>query len=257
MTPDLVPTLSSATAEDVAGSTNDYCLGRDGHVNDAGDAVVVALFRSGPAVLLIKRAVPPFTGLWALPGGMQDVGEVLGRTVERELMEEVGIDAAAATAVVPLGEVDSTSWDPRFVAAHVSATAFVVDPATEFTAGDDAASAAWVPVSDLAAGREVLAFEHALWLQRTFEAHSPLHDPALARSFALLAQAARVRNYALIEQVNAIRGTQGAREIPLDMSAMRRDRFVVDRYLAQCPAPASRVRVPRAHAPVAPTSPTR
>lgn len=226
---DLEPTLTSGTPEDVTGSTNDYCLGRDGQTNVAGDAVVIANFDQGPAVLLIKRGIPPFTGIWALPGGMHDVGEAMTRTVERELMEEVGVDAESASLTIDLGTIESTSWDPRFVRAEVSATAFLVELDVPFAPSDDADDAAWVPISDLVAGTHVLAFEHAQWLARAFAARSPLQDLEIAEAFEYLAVAARVRNRELINQINDIRAEKGATLIPLDSEHAEIDQIKLER----------------------------
>jgi ADP-ribose pyrophosphatase YjhB (NUDIX family) len=45
------------------------------------------------SVLLVKRAHPPFAGLWSLPGGKTDQGETPRETALRELKEETGIEA--------------------------------------------------------------------------------------------------------------------------------------------------------------------
>lgn len=50
-----------------------------------------AVFRDGK-LLLIRRHDD---GLWALPGGLVEVGETLAEAAERELQEEVGIEGRA------------------------------------------------------------------------------------------------------------------------------------------------------------------
>ena len=47
-----------------------------------------------PKVLLIKRAIDPHLGEWALPGGYMDMGEQWNETAARELQEETGIEVA-------------------------------------------------------------------------------------------------------------------------------------------------------------------
>ena len=42
-------------------------------------------------VLLVKRATEPGMGLWSLPGGYVDRGEVVESAAEREVMEETGL----------------------------------------------------------------------------------------------------------------------------------------------------------------------
>jgi len=54
--------------------------------------VSIALFRAD-AVLLIKRAKPPFENYYSLPGGLVEAGEVLEDAARRELWEEVEMRA--------------------------------------------------------------------------------------------------------------------------------------------------------------------
>ena len=42
-------------------------------------------------VLLVRRGTEPGMGLWSLPGGYVDRGEVVERAAEREVMEETGL----------------------------------------------------------------------------------------------------------------------------------------------------------------------
>jgi len=59
-------------------------------------AVSIALFR-GDAVLLIKRAKPPLEGMFSLPGGLVEAGELLHDALRRELWEEVEMKAGELT----------------------------------------------------------------------------------------------------------------------------------------------------------------
>jgi len=43
-------------------------------------------------VLLVRRAIEPFRGQWALPGGYQEVDEDPAVTAARETLEESGIE---------------------------------------------------------------------------------------------------------------------------------------------------------------------
>ena len=43
-------------------------------------------------VLLIERALPPYEGSWALPGGFVDIEESLDDAARRELQEETGVE---------------------------------------------------------------------------------------------------------------------------------------------------------------------
>ena len=46
-----------------------------------------------PEILLIQRRDPPFSQMWALPGGFMEMEETLEEAARRELMEETGIKA--------------------------------------------------------------------------------------------------------------------------------------------------------------------
>ncbi|NLN16231.1 MAG: NUDIX hydrolase [Firmicutes bacterium] len=117
-------------------------------------AVDVVLFRRGdpPQVLLIQRGRPPFMGRWALPGGFVEVDEDLLAAAERELAEETGLSGVELTQLGAFGAVDR---DPR---RRVISIAYwgVIDEERDVVAGDDAARAAWHPLTDL----PPLAFDH-------------------------------------------------------------------------------------------------
>ncbi|MFL6075056.1 MAG: NUDIX domain-containing protein [Mycobacteriales bacterium] len=72
-------------------------MGRRDHYYAAGapraNSIVVAVtavVRGGAGRLLLQRRAD--NGLWALPGGAQDVGEYVAETVVREVREETGIE---------------------------------------------------------------------------------------------------------------------------------------------------------------------
>ena len=46
---------------------------------------------SAARVLLIRRAHPPLEGRWSIPGGILELGETIAQAIERELMEEAGL----------------------------------------------------------------------------------------------------------------------------------------------------------------------
>ncbi|MGZ8415669.1 MAG: NUDIX domain-containing protein, partial [Methyloceanibacter sp.] len=56
------------------------------------DAASIAVFKDRK-VLLVKRARPPFAGLWSLPGGKTEGQEAPREAARRELKEETGIEA--------------------------------------------------------------------------------------------------------------------------------------------------------------------
>lgn len=54
-------------------------------------SVVAVILNSDDQVLLTKRNVPPFQGEWVMPGGKIDLGEPIVAALQREVMEEVGL----------------------------------------------------------------------------------------------------------------------------------------------------------------------
>lgn len=55
-------------------------------------AVVAVVRNSNGAVLLTKRAIPPYMGKWVMPGGKIDLGEPITAALKREVLEEVGLE---------------------------------------------------------------------------------------------------------------------------------------------------------------------
>ncbi len=55
-------------------------------------SVVAVSVDDAERVVLTRRAVAPFRGLWVMPGGQIDLGEPIARAILREVREEIGID---------------------------------------------------------------------------------------------------------------------------------------------------------------------
>lgn len=232
------PTLDAVSDADVAGCTAPRWFADSTHVNVAADALIVT--PDFESVLLIRRGKAPYDRGWAFPGGRWDntdidpaTGEVdLGVTADREMFEETGVHAADAIARYKLTDVTSTTWDPRFVGAHVGATVYVMPDSISFAAADDASDAQWVRIDDLASGHEVLAFEHAQWLAQATAADGPLADPSRHEAFTALALAARIRNCKLISRVNAVRQAAGLTLIETDFAQWSADKAALRTLVA-------------------------
>ncbi len=50
-------------------------------------------------VLMVRRGIEPGLGLWSLPGGYVDRGEVVERAAEREVVEETGLVVRAVSLI--------------------------------------------------------------------------------------------------------------------------------------------------------------
>ncbi|MDH3681036.1 MAG: NUDIX domain-containing protein [Acidimicrobiia bacterium] len=95
-------------------------------------------------ILLIRRGRGPAQGLWSVPGGRVEFGETLQEAVVREVAEETGLDVVCGPYI---GYVERIGPHHHYVILD-----FWADPIADETllvAGDDAAEAAWVPLTEL------------------------------------------------------------------------------------------------------------
>jgi ADP-ribose pyrophosphatase YjhB (NUDIX family) len=58
---------------------------------DGPTVVVLAVVFAEERMLLMRRGLPPYAGMWAPPGGFAEAGESLEAAAVRELDEEVGV----------------------------------------------------------------------------------------------------------------------------------------------------------------------
>jgi len=118
------------------------------------DCVVFGLDEGDLKVLLIQRALEPFKGKWALPGGFVRVDETLDAAARRELAEEAGLKDVFLEQLYSFSEVNR---DPRERVVSVAYYALVKLAAHETKAATDAADSRWFPISKV----PKLAFDHA------------------------------------------------------------------------------------------------
>ncbi len=117
------------------------------------DCVVFGLDEDDLKVLLIQRAIKPFKGKWALPGGFIRVGEDVDSCARRELHEETGLKDIFLEQLATIG---TPKRDPREHVVTVAYYALVNLIEHPPTAATDAENAAWFALDDL----PKLAFDH-------------------------------------------------------------------------------------------------
>jgi 8-oxo-dGTP diphosphatase len=121
------------------------------------DVVILTMSDGRLHVLLVRRGVAPFQGMWAIPGGFKRPAETLDDAAKRELAEETGVDATSVlTQFHAYGDPER---DPRMNVVTVAYLAVLRDLGG-VVAGTDASHAALTPVSDVLDGKVELAFDH-------------------------------------------------------------------------------------------------
>lgn len=122
------------------------------------DVVILTMSEGRLCVLLVRRGIAPFEGMWAIPGGFKRPTETLDEAARRELAEETGVDAASL--LTQFGAYGDPGRDPRMNVVTVAYLAVLRDVGS-IVAGTDAADAALVPVTTGLDGTFELAFDHA------------------------------------------------------------------------------------------------
>ncbi len=135
------------------------------------DAVAVRGSGEGREVLLIRRGQEPWKGCWAFPGGFVDVGERPEDAAARELFEECNIVGTVSKSDPIIAVRGDPKRDPR---GHVVTIFYRIEldeeskgtglgTNNEPVAGDDAAHAEWVKLSEV--DLENMGADHAEIIQ--------------------------------------------------------------------------------------------
>ena len=117
------------------------------------DIVIFTIRQDELKVLLIKRAMPPHQGEWALPGGFVDLDESLEEAARRELEEETGVSGVYLEQLYTFGQPDR---DPRERVITVAYYALIPTDTVEIRAATDAEGVSWFGMHEL----PDLAFDH-------------------------------------------------------------------------------------------------
>jgi 8-oxo-dGTP diphosphatase len=127
----------------------------------AHEGASIAVFK-GRSVLLVKRARPPFAGLWSLPGGKTEGAETPRETACRELMEETGI-AAEVEGIVDIVWIAADEGNGTPVTYRL--TVFYGRHAGgSLKAGGDAEAAQWVHLDEIEALPMTEGTAETIWL---------------------------------------------------------------------------------------------
>ncbi|HXV45017.1 MAG TPA: NUDIX domain-containing protein [Anaerolineae bacterium] len=120
------------------------------------DVVIFSILDEELKVLLIKRKIWPYEGMWAIPGGFVKMDESLETAAYRELAEETGVTSEDVylEQLYTFGQPDR---DPRTRVITVAYFALVSADKISAQAATDAEDVAWFSVYRLPS----LAFDHA------------------------------------------------------------------------------------------------
>ncbi|EMY76899.1 NUDIX domain protein [Leptospira weilii serovar Ranarum str. ICFT] len=148
------------------------------------DCVVFGIDEDKLKILIIQRALDPFRGHWALPGGFVRIEETIDEAASRELKEETGLKNIFLEQLYTFGQVDR---DPRERVISVAYYALVNLQNHSVQAATDAENAGWHNVQEL----PKLAFDHekivdvALTRLKGKVRYQPIGFELLPRKFTL------------------------------------------------------------------------
>jgi 8-oxo-dGTP diphosphatase len=149
----------------------------------AVDLAVLTVRDSWLQILLVERAIDPYRGELALPGGfLATEGEDLDIAAARELAEETGLEAGHLH-LEQMRTYGAPKRDPRERVVTVCYLAVVPDLPPP-TAGGDAREARWIPVDNALGGQVKIAFDHRLIITDAVErARNKLEYTTLGAAF--------------------------------------------------------------------------
>lgn len=120
------------------------------------DVVIFSILDASLKVLLVKRKIWPYEGMWAIPGGFVKIDESLETAAYRELGEETGL-TSEHVYLEQLYTFGQPNRDPRTRVITVAYFALVSADKINPQAADDVEEVGWFSVYKL----PPLAFDHA------------------------------------------------------------------------------------------------
>ncbi len=126
------------------------------------DIIIFTVDSKDLKVLLIKRKINPFKGMWAIPGGFVRQGETLEEAALRELREETNVSNIYLEQLYTFGD---PKRDPRAWVITVAYFALISSDRLDIRADTDAEDVAWFSMYDL----PELAFDHEKILKYALE----------------------------------------------------------------------------------------
>jgi 8-oxo-dGTP diphosphatase len=110
-------------------------------------SVVAVIVDDADRVVLTRRAVAPFRGLWVMPGGKIDLGEPIVAAVHREVREEIGIEVVVGGLVDVFEHLTPGKDNDHFVILYYRCRASTRELVPNPT---EVAEARWIPRDELA-----------------------------------------------------------------------------------------------------------
>ena len=148
------------------------------------DCVIFGFEKSVFEILLVKRAVNPGKGMWALPGGFIKKNELVEDAAQRILKVTTGVSNIYLEEIAVLDQVDRYPGRRVFTLAHF---ALISPEDYQLTAGIDTTEVKWFKLDEL----PDLAFDHiniidiALVKLRTRVRYRPIGFELLPQKFTL------------------------------------------------------------------------
>lgn len=121
------------------------------HPAVTADCVIFGFDGVSIKVLLVKRGIEPYKGMWAFPGGFMSIDETAEECAKRELREETGLTSVSVEQFYTFTDVNRDPRERVITVAH-----FALVRLSEVKGGDDAEVAGWFSQSEIPS----LAFDH-------------------------------------------------------------------------------------------------